>query len=176
MATKKPTKKKTAPKKAASNVKKLNKAAKTVSAKASAPAEATRKITVNTANKVEKLAMNTNKQFEKFTQDAANIGQEQVEALVKSSSIFAKGMEDILKTCMDIAQTSGQKSQDAAKTIMSCKTLNEFTEAQSKLAQASFDEFMTTATKLSEMSIKVATESLEPINDQMGKAMKKAAA
>lgn len=120
--------------------------------------------------------MNTNKQFEKFTQDAANIGQEQVEALVKSGTIFAKGMEDIVKTCMSIAQTQAEKGQEAAKTIMACKTLNEFTEAQSKLAQDSFDDFMTGATKLSELSIRVATESLEPINDQVGKAMKKAAA
>ena len=120
--------------------------------------------------------MNTNKQFEKFTQDAANFGQEQVEALVKSGNILAKGMEDILKTCMDIAQANGEKGQEVAKTLMACKTLNELTEVQTKLAQESFDDFMSTATKLSELSIKVATESLEPINDQVGKAMKKAAA
>lgn len=145
--------------------------AKTVSAKA-APVEV-KKI----AKKMELKTMNTtNKQFEKFTQDAANAGQEQIEALVKSGTIFAKGMEDILKTCMNIAQSSTEKTQEAAKTIMACKTLNEFTEAQSKLAQDSFDDFMATATKLSELSIKVATDSLEPINDQVGKTMKKAAA
>lgn len=174
MATKK-TAKKAASKKAAGTKKSksITKPAKAVSAQRSAPAKASSNSNVK---KVEFRIMNTNKQFEKFTQDAANIGQEQVEALVKSSTILAKGMEDIVKTCMDIAQASGEKTQEAAKAMMACKTLNEFTEAQSKLAQASFDEFMTTATKLSELSIKVATESLEPINDQVGKAMKKAAA
>lgn len=158
--------------------KKATQQARAVSAASQAAAARARKSNNNKTIKTEKMIMNaaTNKQFEKLTQDAASMGQEQVEAFVKSGTILAKGMEDILKTCMSIAQTTTEKSQEAAKTIMACKTLNEFTEAQSKLAQDSFDDFMATATKLSELSIKVATESLEPINDQVGKAMKKAAA
>jgi len=114
------------------------------------------------------------KQFEKITQDAAAIGQDQMDAVMKSTTIFAKGMEDIMKTCMEIAQEAGEKSANATKTMMSCKTLNEFTEAQTKLAQTSFDQFMTNATKISEMSVKVCTDCMAPINDQMGKAIKKA--
>lgn len=146
--------------------------AKVASAGAKVAATQAQKIT----QKTEKTIMNTNKQFEKFSQDAANLGQEQVEAFVKSGTILAKGLEDIMKTCMGLAQTQAEKSQEAAKAMMACKTLNEFTEAQSKLAQDSFDDFMSSATKLSELSIRVATESMEPINDQVGKAMKKAAA
>ncbi len=115
-----------------------------------------------------------NKQFEKIAQDAAVLGQDQVDALMKSSTIFAKGMEDILKTCMEIAQEAGEKSQSAAKTVMSCKTLNEFTDVQTKLAQASFDEFMTNATRISEKAVKLCTDAFEPINDQMGKSIKRA--
>ena len=115
-----------------------------------------------------------NKQFEKIAQDAAVAGQDQVDAIVKWSTIFAKGMEDILKTCMEIAQESTEKSQSVAKTVMSCKTLNEFTDVQSRLAQASFDDFMTNATRISEKAVKLCTEVFEPINDQMGKTMKRA--
>lgn len=121
------------------------------------------------------MKMNNNKQYDKITQDAAAFGQEQVEAFVKSSTIFAKGMEGVMKACMELAQSSAEKAQGAAKTMMTCKTINEITEAQSKFAQSSFDDFMNSMTKLSEMSVKLATESMEPINDQMGKVMKKAA-
>ncbi len=124
--------------------------------------------------KMETNMLKGNKQFDKIAQDAAVMGQDQIDALVKSSTIFAKGMEDIVKTCMEIAQEAGEKSQAVAKTMMSCKTLNEFTDVQTKLAQASFDEFMTNATKISEQSVKLCTDALEPINDQMGKAIKKA--
>lgn len=121
------------------------------------------------------MKMNNSKQYDKMTQDAAAFGQEQVDAFVKSGTIFAKGMEGVMKTCMELAQTSAEKAQGAAKTMMTCKTINEITEAQSKFAQSSFDDFMNSMTKLSEMTVKLATESMEPINDQMGKAMKKAA-
>lgn len=115
-----------------------------------------------------------NKQFEKIAQDAAVAGQDQVDALVKSSTILAKGMEDILKTCMEIAQETTEKGQSVAKTVMSCKTLNEFTDVQTRLAQASFDDFMSNATRISEKAVKLCTEVFEPINDQMGKTIKRA--
>lgn len=118
--------------------------------------------------------LNGNNQFDQFAQQAAAAGQDQMEAFVKSSTIFAKGMENIFKTCMAMAQDSGEKGSEAAKALMGCKTINEFTEAQNKLAQASFDEFMAGATKISEMSVKVATDSFEPINTQMSKNIKKA--
>jgi phasin family protein len=115
-----------------------------------------------------------NKQFEKLTQDSAAMGQDQMDAVSKAAAIWSKGMEDIMKTCMEIAQNAGEKSASATKSVMACKTLNEFTEVQTKLAQASFDEFMSNATKLSELSVKVCTDAAAPINDQMGKAIKKA--
>jgi phasin family protein len=83
-------------------------------------------------------------------------------------------MEDIIKTCMEIAQESSEKTQSVAKTVMSCKTLNEFTDVQTRLAQASFDDFMSNATRISEKAVKLCTEVFEPINDQMGKTIKRA--
>ncbi|MFA5593105.1 MAG: phasin family protein [Micavibrio sp.] len=118
--------------------------------------------------------MQGNKQFEKLAQDATALGQEQMDAVMKASSIWAKGVEDFMQTVVEIAAQAGEKSQEATKAIMSCKTLNEFTDAQTKLAQDSFDGFMTNATKLSEKSVKLCTDALEPINDQLGRAIKKA--
>ena len=113
-----------------------------------------------------------NKQFESI----AASGQDQADAIAKSSAILAKGVEDILNTCMEITQEAAQKSQSVAKTMMSCKTLNEFMDVQTKLTQASFDDFMTNATRISEKTVKLCTEVFEPINDQMGKSMKRASA
>lgn len=151
-----------------------NKAASKAGSKQKSTLGAAQQKSNTVINLMEIRKMSTNKQYDKMAQDAASFGQEQVEALVKSGTIFAKGMEGVMKTCMEMAQSSAEKAQGAAKTMMTCKTINEVTEAQSKFAQASFDDFMNTLTKLSEMTVKLATESFEPINDQMGKAMKKA--
>ena len=162
-------------------VKKTKKTAKKT-VKTAKKAASTAKKTAGTTTTKTKIFFETmenpmsksNKSFEKIAQEANAIGQEQMDALMKSTQIFTKGMEEIVKTCMDLAQNSAAKSQEAAQNMMACKTLNEFTEAQTKFAQTSFDEFMSNATKMSEMSVKMATEAMEPINDQLGKAMKKA--
>jgi phasin family protein len=115
-----------------------------------------------------------NKQFDKLTQDAAVIGQDQMDAIAKSTAIFQKGVQDIINVASQIAQEAGEKNAAATKALLSCKTLNEFADAQSKLAQSSYDQFLSNATKLSEMSVKVCTDTFAPINDQTAKAIKKA--
>jgi phasin family protein len=113
-------------------------------------------------------------QYEKITSEAASTGKEGFEALIKSTNIWMKGSEDLFKTYMSFAQDTASKNSEAFKTLLSCKNLNELTEVQNKLAQESFDGFMAGATKLSELSVKLATEALEPINDQVSKTIRKA--
>ena len=86
-----------------------------------------------------------NKQFDKLTQDAAVMGQDQMDAIVKSTTIFQKGMEEIIKVASQIAQDAGEKNAAATKALLSCKTLNEFADTQSKLAQSSYDQFLSNA-------------------------------
>jgi phasin family protein len=93
---------------------------------------------------------------------------------VKSGGLFTKGMEEYMKTVMGIAQASAERQGEAFKKLLSCKTLNEVTEAQNKIAQDNFEELMQTATKLSEIGIKLATEVLEPISSEVSKNVQKA--
>lgn len=106
--------------------------------------------------------------------DAANSSREGVEAFVKSGEIFAKGFEAWMKTAASIAQSAGEKQAEYTKQLMSSKTINEYAEAQNKIAQENFDQFMTGATQLSEIGVKVLSEASEPLNEQMTKAMAKA--
>jgi len=118
--------------------------------------------------------MSGKNQFEKLSQDAANAGKEHVEALVKSGNIFAKGFEDFLKTYASLAQSSAERNAQAFKTLLGSKTLNEYTETQNRVAQENLDDFLSGVTKLSELGVKLATETFEPINDQVSKSIKKA--
>lgn len=114
---------------------------------------------------------NFKNQYEQFTGGASSSVREGVESFSKSSATFAKGAEQILKTIAEVAQESSQRNAEAVKALMATRTLNEFAEAQNKLAQQNFDEAMSTMTKLSEMTIKLYSEALEPINGQVTKAM-----
>lgn len=120
---------------------------------------------------METTMTNLKNQYEKLSEEASCSIRDSVESMSKSTATFAKGAEQILKTLTEAAQGSSQRNAEALKALMATRTLNEFAEAQNKLAQQNFEEAMSTMTKLSEMTIKLCSEALEPINGQMTKAM-----
>lgn len=124
-----------------------------------------------TFESMETTMNNFKSQYEKMTCDASSSMRESVECMTKSTSSLTKGAEQMMKTIMQVAQESSQRNAEAMKAMMACRTMNEFAEAQNKMAQQNFDDAMSTMTKLSEMTIKLCTEALEPINGQMTKAM-----
>ncbi|MAE51648.1 MAG: hypothetical protein CMH27_07540 [Micavibrio sp.] len=184
------TKKASAPKKAAAKkTVSKSKAAKVTKAKAPAknkPSSSAGKAVKSAAGTVKNMyLLNTNPmmekmmtqgktQFDKLAKDATDMNREHVEACVKSSTIFAKGCEDMMKTMMSIAQSAAERQGKFFKEAMSAKTLNEWTEVQNKIAQTNFDDFMSSATKLTEMSVKVLNEAVEPINAQVTKGIQQA--
>lgn len=118
--------------------------------------------------------MTTKANFEKLTSDAAASSKEHLDAFVKCGTLLTKGSEELVKTYIGLVQTSAEKSAEGVKALMACKTINELTETQNKLAQENFETYMSGVTKLSEMTVKLANTSFEPINTQITKTMKKA--
>jgi phasin family protein len=111
-------------------------------------------------------------QYDKIAADAASAQKEHVDALMQSGKIAMEGMEDIFKTCIALTQTMAEKNAQAFKSLIGCKTLNEFTEAHTRVTQTNFDDIMSGATRLSELAVKTATDALEPINEQFTRSMK----
>ncbi|HRC26880.1 MAG TPA: phasin family protein [Alphaproteobacteria bacterium] len=119
--------------------------------------------------------MSTQKnKFDKFSQDAGSATRDAAEAYSRSGNVFWKGYESLVKTCTAMAQDSIEKQSTFFKKALSSKTLNEFTEIQNEAAQENFNDMMSGATKVSEICIKICTESFEPINDQISKSVRKA--
>lgn len=131
------------------------------------------KAVASTRDNVEKTVVATREQVEKASvatlkgyDDFASISKQNVDAFIKASNIFAKGFEDLSRSCMGYAQSAADKQAEAAKAMMSAKSVTEFMELQSDLARSSFDTVIAETTKLSEMTIKLANETLEPISAQ----------
>lgn len=113
-------------------------------------------------------------QMEDLMQQAGNTNKESWDAFMKAGNTFMKGMEEMMKISMNQAQKTAEKNSQNVKKLMACKTVNEFTELQTKAAQDNFDEIMGNMTKFSELSVKVATDCLAPVNNQFSKTIKKA--
>jgi phasin family protein len=166
-----------------STMSKKKKKAQTLPVQASAPAPArisVQKTEVASINskmnpKNEEIKMESVKnKAERMSADAAAMGKEQTDAFMQSGNMLMKGAENFIKTYVSLMQDSVERNTEAVKSLMSCKTLNELTETQTRLAQDNFDGFISNMARLSEMSVKLATESFEPLNAQMNKSMRKA--
>jgi phasin family protein len=96
-----------------------------------------------------------------------------VEAAVRAGSIYARGMEDLSKTLMSITQAQLEASVGAAKALMGCSSLQQMVDLQTDLARTHFDKFVADGSKLSEISLKVANEVLEPIQARVNVAVEK---
>lgn len=123
---------------------------------------------------METFTMKPNKNFDKIAQDATASAQEQFDALTQAATIYAKNVENMMKTCMEMTQETTGELAENAKGLLACKTINEYADAQNKFAQATFEKIMGNATKLSEMTIRMANDSMQPLNEQVNKVIKKA--
>lgn len=113
-------------------------------------------------------------QFDKILKDTQSFGTQYSDACAKSGEIFMKGMEDMVSTMMSLTKDSAEKQAGFVKQAMSSKTMNEFTEMQGKIAQENFDDFMSGANKMSDIGVKILTQSSEPVSKEVTKAVQKA--
>lgn len=122
----------------------------------------------------------TKEQFEKASatvmksyDEMVAMNKDNVDALVSASNIYAKGMEELGKAAFAFAQASAEANVATAKALMGAKTMNDVFTIQSDFARSQFDSFVAEATKLGEMGLKTANESVEPIQTQVNVTVEK---
>jgi phasin family protein len=128
----------------------------------------------------EKAIAATQEQFEKATSVAfasydemTSFGKENIDAVVKSSTMLVKGMETVGKEVASYGQVSIEKSVSNAQALFGAKTLREFLELQAEIAKSSFDAWVEESAKLGELGAKLANEAFEPIHEQVTVAVEK---
>ena len=102
-------------------------------------------------------------QFEK----AAAMGKDNVEAVVQSSTIVAKGCEEISKNLWSWMQNSMEQGMAASRQALNVKTLRELVDLQTSFMRSWIDQSMTETTRLTEISTRVAGSAFEPINQRV---------
>lgn len=122
-------------------------------------------------------------QFEKFSKgflgsfggfgDFASVGRENVEAFVKASTIFVKGTEEITKSVAALTQAQVEASLATTKALMGVTNFKQAIELQNEAAKTSFDKLVAEGNKITELSMKVANEAIEPIQARVTLAVEK---
>jgi len=100
-------------------------------------------------------------------EDVLALSKGNIDALVASGSLFAKGMQDINKAWFELAQASVEESAKVAKAVLASKSLPEAVEIQSKFVKGNYDKAMADSQKIADMSVKLAEQVSAPINERV---------
>ena len=109
----------------------------------------------------------------KTAEEMMSFGQGNLEAVVKSSQIWAAGMQDIGKQMAASAQAQMDQTMATLKALAAVKSFKEAVELQSSLARSSVEKAVTETGKLTDASLKLAEQTLAPITARVTLAAEK---
>jgi phasin family protein len=109
----------------------------------------------------------------KTAEELVAFNQGNIEAIVKSSQIWATGVQDLSKHIAAAAQASLDESISAFKALTGLKSLKDVFELQSSFARAALEKSLAESGKLTDASFKLTEQALAPITARVTVAVEK---
>src|SRR4051812_44671666 len=102
----------------------------------------------------------------KIVEELADLTRGNVEALVASSKIAAKGVESMSQNAAEYSRKSFEEASAALKSFAEVKSATDFFKLQGDFARSAFDAAVAESARVSETVLKLAGEVAEPINSR----------
>jgi phasin family protein len=96
-------------------------------------------------------------------------------ALAQSQAALARGLEALSAEMAGLALSGMNELARAATKLLAVKTLSDAIEVNTGFTRNSFDALVAGSAKLSELGVKLATETSQPLLSQLGKGWSKVA-
>ncbi|WP_240500095.1 phasin family protein [Sphingomonas montana] len=109
----------------------------------------------------------------KFAEDMTEFTKGNVEALVASGRVAAKGMESMAQDAAETAKSSFEQAQTAMKSFTQVKSPTELFQLQSDYAKTAFDQLVANASKASEQMMKFMGDVAQPLSNRYALASEK---
>ncbi len=104
---------------------------------------------------------------------AAQFGREAMDAVIESSRVLTDGYGAIGREMASFVQGSITRGSESVKKLSDVKTPREFFTVQGDMAQTHFSALLNHNSKLSDLSIKVAGDAMEPWQKHLSTAMQR---
>ncbi len=105
--------------------------------------------------------------------DAAEFGKGNVEAVVASAKVAAKGAQDIAAYSVEYGKGAIEKAVADTKRLYAVKSPTEFFTVQSEIAKANVDEAVSQVSKFTENYLKLVGEIVQPLSNRYALAAEK---
>jgi hypothetical protein len=102
----------------------------------------------------------------KIMEEMTELTRGNVEALVASSKVAARGVETMTQEVADFNRRSFEQASTALKSFTEVKSAADFFRLQSDFARTQFDAMVSESSKMSEAMIKLAGEVAQPITSR----------
>ena len=109
----------------------------------------------------------------KTAEELVAFGQGNFEAMVRSSQIWAAGVQDIGKQIAANAQASFDETVSTFKAMSSVKSLKDAFDLQASLARTTLEKTVAESGKLTDASMKLTEQALAPLTARVSLAMEK---
>jgi phasin family protein len=105
--------------------------------------------------------------MEKVYADFVAFNQENFDAFVKSSTTFAKGIEQVTKHVAELTQKSIEDAVELGKKFATLKNVNDVVALQTKLIEDGFQSAIEESKKVADLSATVIKETTAPIAERV---------
>ncbi|WP_230482841.1 phasin family protein [Sphingomonas sp. Leaf21] len=109
----------------------------------------------------------------KLFEDMIAFNKGNLEAMVESSKIAAKGAETLGQGAADYAKRSFETATQTLQTLSSVKSPTEFMKLQSDFARSAFDSMVAETSRSTEHMMKLAGEIAQPLSNRFAVAAEK---
>lgn len=106
-------------------------------------------------------------------EEAVGSAKDAVDAVAQAGTIFSKGLQDIGKLVLGLAQVSVEEGVAASQQLLAAKTLRELVDVQSAVAKQQFDRLLSESSRLSDLSVKLVEESFAPLTERVTATVEK---
>ncbi len=124
-----------------------------------------------TASATKEQVEKASAQFLKGYEEIQAFSKGNVDALVQSGAIAAKGAEDLGREVVAYVQASFDKSVTTGKALLTAKSLKEVIDLQTDFVKSSLESFASEATRLQDLSTRVTNEAIAPLNARVNAAV-----
>jgi len=102
----------------------------------------------------------------KIVEEMADLTRGNVEAIVASSKVAAKGVESLSQDAAEYSRKSFEEASIALKSFAEVKSATDFFRLQGDYARSAFDAAIAESARVSEAMLKIAGEVSEPITSR----------
>jgi phasin family protein len=106
----------------------------------------------------------------KATEQFLALGQGNLDAFVKSSQIWAAGVQGISRQATVTAQAGFDEALAAYRALAAAKTPKDVLDIQAKLVRTSMEQAIAETGKVSDASLRLAEQAIAPLTAQMNAA------